>query len=151
MAPDVDVIGFRFGVRYGDLLGHRGLTHSILFAVVLSGIATAAIYGQERAMRWRIIWLYLFLATISHGILDALTDGGLGVAFFAPFVNTRYFFPWTPIEVSPIGAGFFSAHGISVVLSEIKWIWLPCLFFAAFIVLLRYLLGRAPTHRRSET
>src|SRR5438105_549717 len=29
MVPDVDVIGFRFGIRYGDMLGHRGLTHSI--------------------------------------------------------------------------------------------------------------------------
>src|SRR5947209_1203777 len=75
MAPDVDVIGFRFGVRYGDLLGHRGFTHSIAFAIVLSGIATAAICGQERSMKWRIVWLYLFLATISHGILDALTNG----------------------------------------------------------------------------
>ncbi len=56
-------------------------------------------------MNCQKVWLFLFVATISHGILDALTDGGLGVAFFAPFVNTRYFFPWTPIKVSPIGAG----------------------------------------------
>jgi inner membrane protein len=34
--PDVDVIGFRFGIRYGDLLGHRGLTHSLAFAAVLA-------------------------------------------------------------------------------------------------------------------
>ena len=30
MLPDIDVIGFGFGVRYGDMLGHRGLTHSLL-------------------------------------------------------------------------------------------------------------------------
>ena len=38
--------------------------------------------------------LYLFLSTASHGVLDALTDGGLGVAFFSPFDQTRYFFPF---------------------------------------------------------
>jgi inner membrane protein len=34
--PDLDVVGFRFGVSYGHVLGHRGLSHSIAFAVVLS-------------------------------------------------------------------------------------------------------------------
>jgi inner membrane protein len=28
--PDLDVIGFRFGIRYGDFWGHRGFTHSTL-------------------------------------------------------------------------------------------------------------------------
>ena len=44
----------------------------------------------------------------SHGVLDALTDGGPGVAFLAPFDDTRYFFPWRPIRVSPLWRGFFS-------------------------------------------
>jgi inner membrane protein len=69
--------------------------------------------------------LYLFLAIASHGLLDALTDGGLGVAFFSPFDNSRYFFPTTPIHVSPIGAAFFSEYGIRVLLNEMLWIWIP--------------------------
>lgn len=69
--------------------------------------------------------LYLFLATVSHCVLDAFTDGELGVAFFAPFENSRYFFPVTPIAVSPIGGSFFSARGLSVVLNEVVWIWVP--------------------------
>ena len=76
-------------------------------------------------MKWQKLWLYLFLATISHGLLDAMTGGGLGVAFFAPFVNTRYFFPFRPIRVSPIGSSFFSARGFTVLESEIIWIWIP--------------------------
>jgi inner membrane protein len=64
--------------------------------------------------------------TASHGMLDAMTDGGLGVAFFAPFDNARYFFPWRPILVSPIGiAQFFSGYGLDVLLSEFVWIWVP--------------------------
>jgi len=34
--PDIDVIGFRFGIRYGDFWGHRGFTHSLVFAAVLA-------------------------------------------------------------------------------------------------------------------
>jgi inner membrane protein len=30
----VDVIGFHFGVHYQDFWGHRGFTHSLLFAAL---------------------------------------------------------------------------------------------------------------------
>jgi inner membrane protein len=72
------------------------------------------------------LWLFLFLATASHGVLDAMTNGGLGVAFFAPFSDTRYFFPWHPIVVSPISISeFFGPRGLRVIWSELGWIWAP--------------------------
>ena len=72
------------------------------------------------------MWIYFFLATASHGFLDSMTDGGLGVAFFAPFDNRRYFLSWTPIRVSPIGIGrFFTSRGYAVLQSELLWIWVP--------------------------
>lgn len=130
--PDVDVIGFSFGVRYGDFLGHRGFTHSLLFAALLAGAATLLAFPRNLAAATRYsLWAYLFLATASHGLLDAMTDGGLGVAFFAPFDNTRYFLPWTPIRVSPIGIErFFSGRGLTVLQSELLWIWLPAALLA---------------------
>ena len=78
------------------------------------------------------------MVTASHGILDALTDGGLGIALLAPFDYDRYFFPWTPIVVSPIGiAGMFSKWGLEVMRSELVWIWLPCLFVVLMCALTR--------------
>ena len=126
MLPDADVIGFALGIRYGDLLGHRGLSHSLVFAAALAALAMPLARSAE-GPRWGRLWIYLFLVTASHGLLDALTDGGLGVAFFAPFDTTRYFFPFRPIEVSPIGPGFFSRRGLMVIASELLWIWLPSL------------------------
>ncbi len=126
--PDLDVIGFEFGVRYGDMLGHRGLDHSLPFALLIAfGAAWIALSGASPV---RTTWLpfvfFFFAVTASHGLLDALTDGGLGVAFFAPFSNTRYFFPWRPIEVSPLGPeAFFGDRGLAVLWSEFKWIWIP--------------------------
>lgn len=70
----------------------------------------------------------MFVITVSHGILDAMTNGGLGVAFFAPFDTQRYFFIWRPIQVSPLGVRrFFTWRGLGILSSEILWVWLPCL------------------------
>jgi inner membrane protein len=50
----------------------------------------------------------------------------LGVAWLWPFENGRYFFPWRPIAVPPIGIrAFFSPWGWAVLKSELLWIWMP--------------------------
>lgn len=126
IVPDVDVIGFSFGIYYGDLWGHRGLTHSIFFAALLSVTLTGVWYRQESSAAKAGIGVYLFLCTASHGVLDAMTDGGLGVAFFSPFDATRYFFPFRPVAVSPIGIGdFFNGNAVQILVSEVTWVWLP--------------------------
>lgn len=122
--PDVDVLAFKLGYAYEHWLGHRGFTHSIFFAVIWSGILSL-ICGKSKKV---IFFIVLFLATISHAIFDAMTTGGLGVGFFIPFENTRYFFGCRPIQVSPIGISkFFSEWGVRVILSELLWIGLPCI------------------------
>src|SRR5271163_1899703 len=119
--PDLDVIGFHFGIHYGDFWGHRGFTHSLVFAVLLATFALLLAFPQGVPGLSRFaLWVYFFLATASHGLLDAMTDGGLGgglgVALFSPFNNARYFLPWRPIRVSPIGiTRFFSPRGLEVV------------------------------------
>ena len=135
MLPDADVIGFAFGIRYADALGHRGLSHSFFFAAVV-GVIVAALYGERRG---KGVWLAAFfgVVTASHAVLDALTDGGLGVALFAPFSHERYFLPWRPIEVSPIGANFFSERGLRVLVSELRWIWIPSALLVAAVSLRR--------------
>lgn len=128
--PDADVVGFALGIRYEDLLGHRGLSHSIPFAVLFGLGVVALVYRRLKpfSSSWWQVTTCVVLATISHGLLDGLTDGGLGVAFFSPFENGRYFFPWQPIAVSPIGIGaFFSRRGLEVMANEMLWIWTPTL------------------------
>lgn len=125
--PDADVIGFAFGIRYGDWLGHRGFSHSLLFALLVAGVIVWLAFRKLSEGRSKAALIfYFFLVTASHGFLDALTNGGLGIAFFSPLDTTRYFFPYRPVEVSPIGLGaFFSSWGAAVMLSELLWIWLP--------------------------
>jgi inner membrane protein len=128
MLPDADAIGFVFGVRYGSMWGHRGLTHSIAFAVLIGLAVGTFAFGKRETEPGRLrLILYFILVTLSHPFLDAFTNGGRGVALFAPFSAERYFFPWQPIEVSPIGMGFFSARGLEVLASEVICVWLPAL------------------------
>jgi inner membrane protein len=135
--PDADVAGFAFGIRYGDTLGHRGFTHSIPFALLLAFAVVALFFRGERGRRAALV-LHFFVVTVSHALLDMLTDGGLGVALLSPFTNERYFFPFRPVEVSPIGVGrFFSEWGWRVIKSELLWVWVPTALGVLLVLLLR--------------
>ena len=118
--PDLDAL-FIGSIPYGDPLGHRGLTHSLLFAAAV-GLTLASVFvkaGWAGEHSFGAMAALFGLVTASHGFFDAMTDGGLGVAFFAPFNNTRYFFPWRPIPVAPLSAhGLFTARGLRLTLWE---------------------------------
>ena len=134
MLPDADVIGMYTGVPYGGMLGHRGLTHSLAFACA-AGLLGSAWSGTSRE-RVRVA-ACLAAATASHGLLDALTNGGRGVALFAPFSSERFFFRVTPVEVSPLGLGFFSERGLSVLASEMMWVGIPLLILNIAVAMVR--------------
>ena len=100
LLPDADALAFRFNIPYASILGHRGLSHSLAFALAL-GLAAALIAPLLRSGR-KTAFVVCAGAALSHILLDAMTDGGLGVAAFWPFSEARYFLPWRPIAVSPL-------------------------------------------------
>ena len=55
----------------------------------------------------------------SHALLDTLTNGGLGCALLWPFCDARFFAPWRPLPVAPIGRAFLSTRGLRVAVAEI--------------------------------
>jgi inner membrane protein len=122
--PDADALLWG-RIPYSHPLGHRGFTHSLMFAALV-GMATAALAAYQK-WGYSFIKLAVFFASItaSHGLFDAMTTGGLGVAFFAPFDNTRYFLPWRPIPVSPMSAArLMTARGLRVIQWELAFFWL---------------------------
>jgi inner membrane protein len=133
--PDADSITFLFNIPCWHDFGHRGFFHSLLFAFILALIVMLVFFREDKifSKSWYLKLLFFFCITASHGILDAFTNGGLGIALLAPFDNTRYFFPYRPIPVSPIGIGsFLSSWGATVLFSEIICLWLP-LFFIVYL------------------
>lgn len=148
--PDFDVVAFRLGIPYDHMLGHRGLSHSLVFSAAVGVLMVAVFFAGTRWRGHRTrLWLYFFLATASHGVLDAMTSGGHGVAFLAPFSDERFFLPWRPIVVSPLSVSrFFSERGLAVLRSELVWIWLPALTFSLVAIVWRRGKG-APIGRTS--
>lgn len=121
MLPDADVLSFHLNIPYGALFGHRGFSHSVLFAQVVALLGAWLLQSQG----WRRAYLFLFASTLSHPLLDACTSGGMGVALLWPWPE-RYFVPWRPIRVSPLSMDrFLSPRGLAVLRSELQWIWLP--------------------------
>jgi inner membrane protein len=124
LVPDADVIAFPLGIPYAAWCGHRGFSHSLAFAL-LTALAAALVAAALLGLGWLPLWGCFAAVLVSHTLLDALTNGGCGVALFAPFDNRRYFFPWRPIQVSPIGLRVFSRWGLRALSSEVLWVWLP--------------------------
>src|SRR5262245_19203632 len=146
IAPDLDVLAFQLGISYADDFGHRGFSHSLFVAALL---ALTAAFGFRilHAPRGQIFW-FVFVAAASHGILDAFTNGGLGVAFFWPWSGERYFAPIAVIEVSPLGIRpFFTERGARVLGSELLWVWAPSALLALLLMVIRK--GRAKEGGRS--
>ena len=127
LLPDADVIGFGLGIRYADEWGHRGATHSLIASIAAGMlIGVAARWFRQPPVRTAAI---ATVVLASHALLDTMTDGGLGCALFWPFDLTRYFAPWRPIPVAPIGLAFFSPGGAAVALTELV-LFGPLLLFA---------------------
>lgn len=136
MLPDADVLAFALHIPYADAFGHRGASHSLLFAGVLAALAAVlAFFGSRRPWSACVCQprlastvqaaVFVFVCAASHPLLDAMTSGGLGVALAWPWSEHRFFAPWRPIRVSPFAPQFFSARGVATLLSELRWVWLP--------------------------
>ena len=130
--PDLDLIPPRlYGVPFDSIYGHRGYSHSLLFALILATVTSLFFIksGYKKA------FLFLAFCTLSHGILDSFTEGGLGVTFFWPIINHRYYAFVQPIM--NINVSFHSLYatknGLPILISEFIWVWIP--FFMLYLIL----------------
>ena len=146
LLPDLDVIGYHWlHIPSGHFFGHRGFFHSPFFAAVVSLFVVGVFFREWKAFSrpWWSGVIFFFLLGASHGLLDAMTNGGRGIALLSPFSNERFFLPWTPIEVSPLGVErFLGPRGIAVIKSEVVWIWLPLAATVFCIHIARLLISR---------
>ena len=149
LLPDADVLGYHWlYIPSYSLWGHRGFFHSPFFAAMLSIFVVLIFYRGVAFLskRWWKYVVYFFIIGASHGVLDAMTNGGNGIALLSPFTNNRYFLPWTPIEVSPLTIKrFLGQRGLTVLISELIWIWAPLFLVLIFLKLKRSLAQRYKT------
>lgn len=131
--PDVDAVGRPFGNLSLESVfgGHRGITHSLAFAIILGVIAASLVVRGRYSGHARLrLWFAFALATASHGVLDMLSVIGDGAALWAPFSWTHYEFLWRPIgDLGPGRGG--PARLVELVGNELLWVGLPSLLLVA--------------------
>lgn len=147
--PDLDVLAFRLHIPYAHVLGHRGFSHSLLFALCLALLAAA---GAPLLRSSRpLAFAFIGLAAVSHTLLDMMTNGGLGVALWWPWSAGRVFAPWRVIEVSPLSLPrLLGPRGLAVLQSELLWVWLPALLAGLALLFLRRFAGPAVSQEELE-
>jgi inner membrane protein len=134
VVPDFDVFSTH---AYGSIWGHRGFTHSLCFALVLALIVSGLAFRFVHIKFWPLFALF-FLITASHGVLDALTDGGFGIPFFWPFSEHR-FGPYGPIHVQDIGFEIPDPRVSRAIRTELLYVWLPTVFLVGIVMVWRRL------------
>jgi inner membrane protein len=119
IVPDLDVFST---ADYGTPLGHRGITHSLVFALSLGAVAAAAVYRKCRVRWWSLAALF-FAIVASHGLLDALTAGGENIPFFWPLAERHG--NWGLIPVSDIAFDLPDPRYSRAIRGELLRVWLP--------------------------
>lgn len=144
MAPDVDAVSSLFGMAEDALWGHRGISHGFLAAVVVGFLGMLAVRRQSGWITRRgTAWAYLTLCCASHGLLDAFTYGGDGIAFFAPFSEQRLFLPWHPIAAKQLkGLELLGEPALERLAIEMCWIELPALLLLLGLLVISRLRAR---------
>lgn len=129
--PDLDSFS---GYTYGSPWGHRGITHSFVFALWLGFFTASLTFRYFKANLWGLTLLF-FAVTASHGVLDALTRGGASIPFFWP-ADARYG-NWGPIPVADIGFEWPDPRTSRAVRAELLRVWLPTAVLAGGVMAYR--------------
>jgi len=138
--PDVDVVGLQLGIAYESFWGHRGILHSLTFALAASLLVAWVAFRDVRPFSkgWWGPGLFFFSVMAMHDLQDAMTRGGLGVALFSPFDPARHFLPWRLIPVAPIGLfSFFRGGGLDVLATEVLGLWMPTALICSAVWIIR--------------
>ena len=114
--PDLDVLLVPFFDEFQKISLHRGYSHSILFC--LSGAFLFAYFlGKLKwteEISYRKLWLFSFLALLTHVLLDAFTT--FGTQLLLPFTDWRVSFDSIsiidPIYTVPLLLGVLIRRGL---------------------------------------
>jgi inner membrane protein len=130
--PDLDVFST---AAYGSALGHRGLSHSLLFGFWLSCLVASLTFRHCRTSFWLLSAIF-FALVASHGVLDAFTRGGASIPFFWPL--ERRYGNWGPIPVADLSFQFPDPRRSRALRSELLWVWLPTAVVVVAVMAWRY-------------
>ena len=88
MLPDADVLSFKFGIAYGNVFGHRGFTHSLVFAFV---VPLLCVLIGRRWFRAGLIrcWLFSESDIFGSSVLPSISLSMFTMASIARFTRSE--------------------------------------------------------------
>lgn len=134
--PDLDVVTYALEIRANEPLGHRGLFHSLPFALLVALVATAIVCRKldKRSPAVRSIFVFLLASTAAHGLLDAVTQGEVGVALFAPFSDARLSSPVKLLAACPVGlTEYLGYFGLLSIANELLYAVIPVVLAVSIV------------------
>jgi inner membrane protein len=154
VAPDIDTAFYGI-IPYAHFLGHRGFVHSPFFSFLIAVVLSSLLYAVARDLGFRAflgITAAFTLALASHGVLDAMTDAGLGVMLLYPFSEERIFLPWRPFYAPPIKFSSLSYSKVQMMLKSELPIVLSCVAVAGMVRLALGLIDskREPANKKLQ-
>lgn len=113
--PDIDIV--IQGSIINKILGikHRGITHTVLFSLIIGSITTVIYYSFNTTFLFAYIGFFAgFIGIISHILGDITTSTGVNIA--PRYNNSNYSFDWFNYNNVIANYGFFVLGAYSVVL-----------------------------------
>jgi inner membrane protein len=133
LAPDLDLVTSAFGAPGNTPLDHRGITHSLPFAMILGLLVSLVFHKRGRGL---LAGLLTFGALGSHGFLDSMSERGGGPMLLWPFTAENYEFQWRPIPGVLTASHYLTLEAIPTLVVEFL-LFLPFSLFAALTLLPR--------------
>ena len=90
--PDIDVILNFSRDQFYSVQHHRGLTHSLLFAPLLSFLPALTVYLFSSFKNLKTLWVTALVGVYLHIFFDLITS--FGTKLFAPLSAVRYSLDW---------------------------------------------------------
>ncbi len=126
--PDADLILVACGVHDSGAIGHRGASHSLFTALFVG--AVCGLLARTLKLPPLRTALAIAVAMGSHGLLDAVGEGGRGIPLLWPLSDHRFMSPWRVLPDAPRIEDYLCRHGITSLAVE----------FLYFLPLMAYVL-----------
>lgn len=108
--PDLDVLHMVFRLPFRHPWGHRGASHSVCLALLVGGVVAGLLFGMNRFRSRHLpalsLGAYTTLMMLSHLLIDAFSQEGIGLMPLWPFSEVRPVHALPIIPVAHPGADF---------------------------------------------
>jgi len=136
--PDIDFLASFWLPTARDVWAHRGITHSLLFVVVITPVLAwlAARIWPRTPMRRKDWWLFFAVELLTHIFIDAFNAYGTG--WFEPFSHSRISFHVLFVADPFFSVGLAIAFVALIVLRSThparkRWAWFGLAFSSAYL------------------